>query len=303
MAMKISELDGRKWGDNTNGGSVERRFRITGLDIGFDTAFSYQGLPEVGDKHPNLTEYSVVERSFEEGRGSEKQTVVVTVKYQKETEEKSGEGEGQQTFQVDDWGWDSGTEERELVDSVDGDPVLNSAGDVFDRVPTVTVAAPTFTKVVRFTSRQSGAMGYSCKVNGSAVTIGGQSYPEASLLCSVSERRIFGDPKWKYRYSISLKFRSNPVKLEKAETVTDVGWDVAITDAGMRELDKDGNLRLIKAVDTETGKKCTVNSPELLDGQGAAVDRSSSSNPTPYNMRFKAYERASFPNWFYSEPS
>ena len=59
----------------------------------------------------------------------------------------------------------------------------------------------------------------------------------------------------------------------------------------------------IYARDAETGKKCTVTSPELLDGQGHAVTRSSGTTPKPYNIRFQAYERVNIPDWFVSEPT
>lgn len=303
MAVEVKELDGRKWGDEASGGSVERRFLIVGLAVGFSPAWSYTGLPNVGDAHPSLTGYVVASRDFEEGRGKDKSTVTVTVKYAPKNSETSGSGSSAVSLQVEEWGWDAGTEERELVDAVDGTAVLNSAGDVFDRVPTISVPASTFTKVMKFAARQSGAAACDCKVNNADVTIGGRTYPTGSLLCHVAEKRIFGDPDWKYRYSVQLKFRTNPVKLAGANSVTDIGWDVAITDAGMRELDADGKLKLIKSVDSETGKKCTVTSPELLDGSGHAVARTASSTPKPYNIRFQAYERVSIPSWFYSEPA
>ena len=65
-----------------------------------------------------------------------------------------------------------------------------------------------------------------------------------------------------------MRFKSNKVKINGQNAVTDIGWDVAITDAGMRELDDEGNKSLIRAVDRESGKMCTVTSAALLDGQG-----------------------------------
>jgi len=303
MAIAVKEIDGRRWSDTTTGGSVKRSFIITGLAVGFTPSWSYTGLPNVGDVHPSLSNYYCTSRDFEEGQGSEKIRVKVTCNYEKKVEESSGSGSTAVTSQVEEIGWDAETEERELVDAADGTAVLNSAGDVFERVPTVSVPAPTFTKVMKFKQLQSGAMDCDCKVNSSAVTIGGRTYPVGSLLCHVAWKRIIGDADWKYRYTIQLKYRTNPVKLSGANTVTDIGWDVAITDAGMRELDDNGKLKLIKALDSETGKRCTVTSPELLDGDGKAVTRTSESTPTPYNIRFQAYERVSIPAWFYSEPA
>lgn len=298
--------DGRKWSVDSSGvKSLKRKYQvvldaITGAN---GEGVSFAGVPAIGSAHPSYPGLFVESYDVEEGEGAAKNTLTVYANYAPRTTETSGSGSEAVTNQVESWGWDAGSEERELIDAVDGTAVLNSAGDVFDRVPTVSVPAPTFTKSMKFKQRQSGAMACDCKVNAAAVTIGGRTYPIGSLLCHVAEQRVIGDPNWKYRYNIQLKYRTNPVKLAGANAVTDIGWDVAITDAGMREKGDDGKLKLIKSIDSETGKKCTVQSPELLNGQGKAVTRGAGANPKPYNIRFQAYERVSIPAWFYSEPT
>lgn len=299
--VTVQEIDGRKWSDNANGGSVSRRFRIKGLAVGFSPAWTYTGLPNVGDAHPTLTGYKVATREFEEGQGKDKTTVTVTVNYAPETSETSGSGQDQRTCVVDDWGWNEGTDEKELTSGIDGTPVLNSAGDPFESAPTVSAPAPTFTKVMKFKSRQSGWGDVMCCVNQSAVTIGGISFPAGSLLCTVLEKRIIGSKDWKYQYTVNLKYKSNMVKLNGSDTLTDIGWDVAVSDSGMRELDENGKKVLIKMKDKETGKMCNVTSPALLDGQGKKVG--DDEDAEPYNFRFQAYARANFPSWFYSEPT
>lgn len=300
--------DGRKWSVDAGGvKSLKRKYQVVLKEVtGADgEGVSFPGVPAIGSAHPSYPGLYVDSYDVEEGEGVAKNTLTVYVNYSPRTTttETSGEGAEAVTGQVESWGWEAGSEERELIDAVDGKAVLNSAGDVFDRVPTVSVPAPTFTKVMKFAARQTGAMYCDCKVNADAVTIGGRTYPAGSLRCHVAEQRIIGDPNWMYRYTIQLKYRTNPVKIAFAENVTDIGWDVAITDAGMREKGSDGKLKLIKSIDAETGKKCTVTSPELLDGKGKAVTRSADSTPKPYNIRFKAYERVNIPAWFYSEPT
>lgn len=299
MAIEVKELDGRKWSDTTSGGSVKRRFRITGLAVGFTPAWNYTGLPKVGDAHPSLTGFYCTSRDFEEGEGKAKTTVVVTVNYEPTTTETSGEGSTAVSCQVDEWGWDDGVDEKELTSGVDGTPVLNSAGDPFESVPKVSAPAPVFTKVMKFKARQSGWQNVVCCVNSSQITVGGVTCPVGSLLCTVGEKRIIGDENWKYKYTVRLRYKSNKVKIAGADSLTDIGWDVAITDAGMRELDDNGEKKIIRAIDKETGKMCTVTSAALLDGQGKKLE----DGDDPYNFRFQAYGRASFPNWFYSEPT
>lgn len=299
MAIEVKELDGRKWSDTTSGGSVKRRFRITGLAVGFNPAWNYVGLPNIGDAHPSLTGYYCASREFEEGEGKAKTTVVVTINYEQPTTETGGSGEEEVTSQVSEWGWDDGTDEKELTSGVDGTPVLNSAGDPFESVPKTSVPAPVFTKVMKFRDRQSGWNEVTCCVNDSQVTIGGVSFPVGTLLCTVCEKRIIGNKDWKYQYTVKLRYKSNLVKIAGSSKVTDIGWDAAVTDAGMREIDDSGERHIIRAIDKETGKMCTVSSAALLDGNGKKLEDGSE----PYVFRVKAYTRASFPNWFYSEPT
>ena len=264
---------------------------------------TFPGVPAIGSAHPTYSGLVVQSYDVQEGEGSDKQTLVVTVNYGTQTSETSGEGSSAVTAIVTEWGWDDGTDEIELTSGQDGTPVLNSAGEPFESVPRIMSPAPTFTKVMKFRSRQTGWHGAVCTVNSSAVTIGGQSFPTASLLCTISEKRLIGEADYKYQYTVRLRYKKNLVKIAGSSAATDIGWDVAITDAGMRELDSNGKLKLIKRLDPENGKRYTVNSPELLDGSGHAVTRNGSTPPTPYNFRVQAYARASWPNWLYSEPT
>ena len=301
MATQVKQKDGRKYQVDGSGITSLKRdyFVIQDATMGADgEAESFSGVPAIGSAHPNFPGLYVQSYDVQEGTGKDKNVLTVTVNYGPKTTETSGSGSDAVTCQVEEWGWDEGTDERELTAGVDGTPVLNSAGDPFESVPKVSVPAPVFTKVMKFASRQSGWAAAHCKVNGSAVTIGGREYPIGSLLCTVAEKRIIGNVDWKYQYTVRLRFKSNPVKIAGADSVTDIGWDVAVTDAGMREL-VEGEKKLIRVVDKETGKMCTVTSATLLDGQGAKLD----DGDDPYNFRFQAYERATFPSWFYSEPS
>ena len=299
MAIEVKELDGRKWSDTTSGGSVKRRFRITGLAVGFTPAWNYTGLPKVGDAHPSLSGFYCTSREFEEGEGKAKTTVVVTVNYEPTTTETSGEGEEAVACQVDEWGWDDGTDEKELTSGVDGTPVLNSAGDPFESVPKVSAPAPVFTKVMKFKARQTGWNDVTCCVNSSQITVGGVTCPVGSLLCTVGEKRIIGDENWKYQYTVRLRYKSNKVKIAGANTLTDIGWDVAIVDTGAYVKDEDGNRTLIEVMHPEKKTMVQVSSPVLLDGEGHKAE----DGAEPYIFRFQAYSRASFPNWFYSEPT
>ena len=304
----VRQKDGRRWSVNSGGiQTLRRRYQVELADNNLAAngeAVSFTGIPAIGSAHPSFAGLKVKSYDIEEGEGHEKKVLTVYVNYETETDEAIG-GEGQTTVKgaVEDWGWDDGMDERELITAVNGVALVNSAGDPFESVPRVSCPAPVFTKVIKFASRQTGWASSFCTINSGAITVGGVSCPKWTLLCTVGEKRIFGDADYRYRYTVRLRYRSNLVKLYGSGNAQEIGWNVSVTDAGMRQIGNDGKLVLIRQKDAETGKMCTVTSPELLDGNGHAVNRSSGQTVVPYNAFFKAYEESSFPGWFYSEPT
>ena len=312
--MATNVLAGRKWKrarDRKNTITVKYRVELaSALAIGSEGG-NLTGVPKPGDQHPNDDNLEVASVDYEEESGSGlAKFVIATVNYEAKNSasETTIQEEGGVKYQVDEWGWDAGTDEKELIDDIrstetNPKPVLNSAGDPFDAVPKVSVYAPVFTKVMKFGSRRSGATAFSCKVNSEEITIGGRTCAPGTLLCIVSEKRIFGDPDWNYAYTVQLKYKSNKVKLHGDSETSELGWDVGIADAGMRQKDPDDQTKkkLIRMIDQETGQECVVQSPALLDGNGYVI---SPTDPDqgPRVLRFQAYERTSFPSWFYSEP-
>ena len=266
-------------------------------------------IPAIGTVHPDRPGYYVSKYDVRQPTGAAKATLDVTVIYSARSYTTSGGGQTPVTVEstIEQWGWDDGTSQRDLVTAADSNhtPVLNSAKDPFDSVPQVETPAPTFTKVVRFKTRKTGWFGYNCKVNQAAVSIGGVSCAAGTLLCTVAESIEPSNESWPYKYTVRLRYRTNKAEIGTAGSGswTECGWDVVVTDAGMRELDSNGNLKLIQVLSAETGQPATVTSPELLNGSGSAVQRGSGLNPSPFNLRFQAYERASFPDWFVSEPT
>jgi len=302
--ITVKQKAGREYTvDGTGISSLSRDYIVIQGDVmaANGEKVSFAGVPAIGTPHPNYPGLVVQDYKVQEGSGSDKKVLTVTVNYGLiETEQVDPDDEESDTCAVDEWGWDDGTDERELTSGVDGTDVRNSAGDPFESVPRISVPAPTFTKVMRFKTRQTGWAAYRCKVNQSEVTIGGVACAACTLLCMVGEKRIFGNKDWKYQYTVHLKYKSNKVTINNSGSPTEIGWDVAIADAGMRELDEDtGEKKLIRVIDKETGKMCAVTSATLLDGSGHKNEE----NYSPYNFRFQAYERTSFPSWFYSEPN
>ena len=301
---KVRQKAGRKYTVESTGiTSLEKDFIVL-QDAVMEAdgeVLTFEGVPAIGSAHPTYSDLVVKSYDVKEGERSDKGTLVVTVKYEQNSiESRSGEGGSTTSAQVEQWGWDDGTDEKELTTGADGTPVVNSAGDPFETVPKVTVPAPVFTKVMNFQSRQSGWMKLNCTVNGSSVEIGETSFDPGTLLCTVCEKRLIGNEDWKYQYTVRLRYKSNHVSIEGSEVSLEIGWDVAVADTGMREIDEnDTELKMIRVMDKETGKMCAITSPALLDGKGKKL----ADGARPYNFRVIAFPRANFPGWFTSEPT
>lgn len=315
--VKVIPKDGIGYNVNDSGAAdISLRFQVTlsePLGQGeLITAFSdgTTAIPAIGTVHPAREGYYVTNYEVRQPQGAAKNTLDVTVKYgaQSFVTEGGGSGEPEYVSLIEQWGWDDGTTQRELITAADANktPVLNSAKDPFDSVPQIETPAPTFTKVVRFAARKAGWFDYNCKVNDQSVTIGGISFPAGTLLCTIAETIDIANFNWPFKYSIRLRYRTNKALIAgETANLTECGWDAVVCDAGMREVDSTtGQLKLIQIVSAETGMTANVTSPELLNGNGQAVTRGSGvSTVAPYNFRFKAYEDASFPAWFVSQPA
>ena len=317
--VKVIPKDGTGYNVNDSGATdISLRFQVTlSAPLGqgeLITAFSdgTTSIPAIGTVHPAREGYYVTNYEVRQPQGAAKNTLDVTVKYGAQsfvTEGGGGEPPAPEYVSlIEQWGWDDGTSQRELITAADANktPVLNSAKDPFDSVPQIETPAPTFTKVVRFAERKTGWFDFNCKVNDDTVTIGGISFPAGTLLCTICETIDIANFNWPFKYSIRLRYRTNKALIEgETANLTECGWDAVVCDAGMREVDSTtGQLKLIQIVSAETGVLANVTSPELLNGNGQAVTRGSGvSTVTPYNFRFKAYEDASFPGWFTSQPA
>ena len=305
--LKTIPKAGRKYKVNPNGAQdvVQKYQLVLASPLAIDELpTSFTGIPAINSVHPDRPGLYVSHYVVSQPTGPAKSTLDIEVHYapisftagdpSAETPEPS--------ITVSEWGWDDSTGEKEFVTDVTGKDVVNSAGDPFDSVPSVFAPTPTFVKVVRFSMRQSYAS-YLCTVNDRAITIGNMECAKNTLLCTVSEKKLIGETSFPYEYTVRLRYRSNKAK-DSNGNLAEIGWNIALVDAGMREIDTTTYaLKFIQTISSETGEPVNVSSPELLDGQGHAVQASASGNrPDPVYLHFKAYSETTFPDWFYSEP-
>jgi len=176
--------DGRKWQVDSDGINSLTRTYVIQLDtnnLGENAEianFSAYGVPAIGSSHPIYTYLKVLSYSVDEGEGSEKKLIKVTCNYGLESSENGGSA-SEGADEVEQWGWDAGTEQREVVYNLwnqrEG-ALLNSAGDVFESVPTCEAPSPVFIKVLKTTSRKNWLQ-YNCKLNQNSISIGSMSCP------------------------------------------------------------------------------------------------------------------------------
>ncbi len=294
-------LPGREWAVDVNGAQTLTCKYVVFLESPLANAalvVTFSGLPAIGSAHPSFTGLFAQGYRIQEGEGSEKTKIIVSVEYAPVVKSGEGEGSGETLTYIEQMGWRSGSVQRDFTtDAMSGLPVLNTAGQPFDSVPQVDRPSPIWYKVWKTKTRNTSYVTYENKVNSGTLSVGGHSFGAAQVRCvAADEERIFNDPcGYKYRYSIELQVVSNKVKLEGEDTATECGWHLPIVSTGTMEL-AGGELKRI-TVQAEDGSDVPVSSPVLLDGNGAF-------NPTqsaPYVVLWKAYEEVNFPAIFTSE--
>ena len=316
--MATIQRDGRTWSIDSNGiNNLKRRYviELSTNNLGANGEFANleaYGIPAVGTAHPSYDYLKVQSYDVEEGEEAEKKLIKVTVNYGLDSSQTEPGQTGDE--EVEEWGWQAGVTSRDVVTNLFTDQfasrngqVLNSAGDPFDSVPTADYPSPVFQKVLKTKSRKDW-LGLNCKINKNDVTIGSMKCAQKTLLASISEQRIFGDATWKYRYTISLQYRSNMSNFGAGTKPIEFGWDIGIVDSGMRQLDKDRKPQVIMQIDQESKMPTAITQPELLDGSGHAVKRvageaGAPQQVKPYIIRVQAYETETFPAEIYSEPA
>lgn len=312
MADKTILRDGRTWKVDSNGiTELKRKYTLILEENHLSSEItSFTDVPEIGSQHPDFSDLSVLSYDVSEGQNAEKKLINITVNYSTINNEQSESDISGGGGVVEEWGWDFGTEQKEATNNLfDGQghegALLNSAGDPFSNVPTYESPAPVFTKVLKTASRQNW-MDLNCKINQNSINIGSMSCAAKTLLACISERRIFNDDKFKYRYTIQLRYKSTQSMYGAGTTPIEFGWDIPVVDAGMRAIDPndtDNKPKIIMQVDGETNQPCAVTTAELLDGDGHKAQRDSSGKAQPYIIRVQVYEKDTFPSEIYSEPN
>ena len=229
------------------------------------------GLPEYGDEHPAdadlvATEFRVADH--EPGVPFRRVSVI----YSRGEEEEEGSGSGAESIgTLTALDYPVYTQSGDLVaDRVSGAPVLNSAGDVYDSVPSVEAlyTGVHFVRRLATWSKVSPQLALSGFVNSAAVTVYGVAFRKRTARLRITARNtrdgsarpweldVTVEPRHCY-VDASCAFRPDST-MAAYELVAgrgyDVGWDLPLLDCGYRYLDTGGGKVRFVDVDANGGE-------------------------------------------------
>lgn len=215
------------------------------------------GLPDEGDEHPANADLTVAEF-----RVAEHEPGVVwrriSVVYSRGDEESDGGGSGSKsTGKLTALDYPIYTQSGDLVaDFESGAPVINSAGDVFDSVPTVETlyTGVHWTRRLSTWAKVAGQLALSGTVNSAAVTIYGVAFRRRTARLRITARNTFDGSSRPWELDVTVEPRHCFVESGAAflpdstmaayDSVAgqgyDVGWDVPLLECGFAFLGEGG---------------------------------------------------------------
>lgn len=286
---------GRTWSVGSNGiTSLKRTYLVKRDTVGAEET-SFVGVPAINTELVEGSGLYAVSYDVTEGSDASKEYLEVTVTFSRNETALDTVNRVPRGHDIQSWGWRHGSVTRDLTtDRSTGNIITNSAGQPFDSAPQYEIAAPILTKVVKTVDHKNWLSFANC-VNKDTVTINGVAYPARTLrVVQVDEEKLWDDEfGYQWLYTIGVQVMHNSVVIEQ-KAATDIGWDVAITDAGCSTLEN-GKLSRISWIDAETKKVVYATTPQLLNGQGGKL-----TGDQPYNFRFQLYPEAQLPDDFFS---
>ena len=254
-----------------------------------DAAFSLDdvtsGLPAEGDAHPANADLSVSEYRIAEHTPGEQWRRVSVIYTRGEEEEEGGSGGTSSIGKLTALDYPVYTQSGDLVaDQASGAPVLNSAGDVFDSVPSVETlyTGVHFTRRLSSWAKVSPQLALSGTVNSAAVTIYGVAFRKRTARLRITARNTFdGSPRpWELDVTIEPRhtFVESGAAFRPDSTMADydavqgvgydLGWDVAILDCGYQYLSAADHKKYRFMVVDEAGTESAPQLPQLLKADG-----------------------------------
>lgn len=248
------------------------------------------GLPTVGTAHPTHTNLYVKSYSFQAASDSPGNRVLfVDVQYVPSTVVSGAEGA---TYFVESKRIGNADVDIDLsFDAQTGEPILNSAGDPFDKTVKVSRSQTVLTLVRRESRLPSHIPGTTKTVNSSSITVLGFTIPAGSGLIEIAceDTLNASDPR-RNRYTYTITIRKHMVKIDSGGNAVDIGWDEAFIEQGYYYLNTEQvRVRFMEAQEDDEDKKKPSAGPCLLNSDGE-----DGRGVFPTIKRVKAYPAASW---------
>ena len=245
------------------------------------------GLPAEGDEHPANADLTVAEFRIAEHEPGVAWRRVSVIYTRGEEEEESGGGGTSSIGKLTALDYPIYTQSGDLVaDQASGAPILNSAGDVFDSVPTVEAlyTGVHWTRRLSTWDKVKDQLALSGTVNSAAVTIYGVAFRKRTARLRITARNTFDGSSRPWELDVTVEPRHTFVESGAAfrpdstmalyDSVAgrgyDIGWDVAILDCGFQYLDTSATppARVRFTVVDDAGNKSAPQVPQLLTAEG-----------------------------------
>ena len=236
------------------------------------------GLPEEGAEHPANADLTVAEFKVADCTPGEVFRRISVV-YSRGDEESEGGSGSESLGKLTALDYPIYTQSGDLVaDFESGAPVINSAGDVFDSVPTVETlyTGVHWTRRLSTWAKVAGQLALSGTVNSAAVTIYGVAFRKRTARLRITARNTFDGSSRPWELDVTVEPRhcfveSGAAFLPDSTMASydavpgqgyDVGWDVPLLECGFQYLDNGAKVRFILA----DGSNPPI--PQLLTSDG-----------------------------------
>lgn len=173
--------------------------------------------------------------------------------------------------------WTSSLERVPAIKDINGEAIVNSAGDYFDPPPEKDLPIWTISIQFNASSIPTAIISYAGSVNDGAITIDGMSV-------AAEQAKIVGLDIGERQERNDIEFRTITLSIAVADDGdSSLNWDLSLLDQGFRI--KDGTDLKDILIEDEDGNKNRPSCPVLLDGNGAKL-----TDPSPSTAVFMDYE-------------
>lgn len=264
------------------------------------------GIPAKNAEHPNFSGLYVDGYSWRHA-GTGSKVWICEVAYKRKNMLSTGTGTSAKTEAITlmEWGYEGGSADTES-DADTGEPLVNSAGDPFDSVPQREEVHPVVRYGVRTKDFDPTVFWWNNCINMAAVTVLDVDFAPHTCRLRIECRKHLDDEELPYEWTYTFEGRDCWVKTAQLVDgsgsapstsydtdggLSNIGWDLAILQAGYRYLDSDD--KPVKFVDRdEDGNPLEASSPHLLDTDGTAL----SPTATGIFLLVRVYREANFAN-------